>query len=287
MILRGKPNDRAACPTIALKGPESASIFRRGSGDDVETGTTAHDLSRVISPEGQQLLQHHNLLRPLIEKMVIDETTAAAVVADDKLAEAKLGLLKRRGYSSLEQWPDLLNELGKSDEDLSGQLLRTLRVSAMAREKFAPKAEARFLERKNELDQVVYSLLRLSNRFLARELYLQIESGEANFADLAGRHAEGPERNTNGIVGPVPLTQAHPILVEKLRVAKPGDLLEPFKVSDWWLVVRLERYSPSTFTDEVSDAMCKEMFDAWINELTASSLKRLQGDGSDAREQTS
>ena len=114
-------------------------------------------------------------------------------------------------------------------------------------------------------------------RFLAKELYLQIESGEANFADLAGRHAEGPERNTNGIVGPVPLTQAHPILVDKLRVAKPGDLLEPFKVSDWWLVVRLERYSPATFTDEVSDAMCKEMFDAWINELTVAHLSLLSG----------
>ena len=253
----------------------------------METGTTVQDLSRVISPEGRQLLQHHNLLRPLIEKMVIDETTAAAVVTDEKLAEARLGLLKRRGYSSLEQWPDLLNELGKSDEDLSGQLLRTLRVSAMAREKFAPKAEARFLERKNELDQVVYSLLRLSSPFLAKELYLQIESGEANFADLAGRHAEGPERNTNGIVGPVPLTQAHPILVDKLRVAKPGDLLEPFKVSDWWLVVRLERYSPATFTDEVSDAMCKEMFDAWINELTVAHLSCFLGDDAAENEQPS
>ena len=78
------------------------------------------------------------------------------------------------------------------------------------RERFAAKAEARFLERKNELDQVVYSLLRLENSFLARELYLQIESGESNFADLAKRYAEGPERNTNGIVGPVSLTQAHP-----------------------------------------------------------------------------
>ena len=47
----------------------------------METGTTVQDLSRVISPEGQQLLEHHNLLRPLIEKMVIDETTAVAFEA--------------------------------------------------------------------------------------------------------------------------------------------------------------------------------------------------------------
>ena len=115
----------------------------------------------------------------------------------------------------------------------------------------------------------------MENSFLARELYLQIEAGESNFADLAKRYAEGPERNTNGIVGPVSLTQAHPILVEKLRVAQPGVLLEPFRISDWWLVVRLERYSPATFTDEVSDQMCEEMFDAWIEEETAASLNQL------------
>ena len=117
---------------------------------------------------------------------------------------------------------------------------------------------------------------------MARELYLQIESGESNFADLAKRYAEGPERNTNGIVGPVSLTQAHPTLVEKLRVAQPGVLLEPFRISDWWLVVRLERYSPATFTDEVSDQMCQEMFDAWIDEETATSLSQLASETTDS-----
>ena len=47
---------------------------------------------------------------------------------------------------------------------------------------------------------MIYSLLRLENSYLARELYLKIEEGESNFADLAKRYAEGPERNTNGIV---------------------------------------------------------------------------------------
>ena len=244
-------------------------------------------LRHAIGAEGLALLDRFNLLQPLVERMVTSEAIAAVAVSEEQLEQDRLGLLRQSGYDGLEQWAELLEKLGRSEDEVLERLRQGIRRRSFMREQFAAKAEARFLERKNELDQVVYSLLRLSNRFLARELYLQIESGEANFADLAGRHAEGPERNTNGIVGPVPLTQAHPILVEKLRVAKPGDLLEPFKVSDWWLVVRLERYSPSTFTDEVSDAMCKEMFDAWINELTASSLKRLQGDGSDAREQTS
>ena len=243
----------------------------------MESGSAVRELKQVIGADGRALLQRYNLLQPLVEQMVTTEAIAQTPVDDETLQGAKQGLLERRGYESMEQWPELLEELGRSEELVLDQLKRGIQQRQTARDQFAAKAEARFLERKNELDQVVYSLLRLENRFLARELYLQIESGESNFADLAKRYAEGPERNTNGIVGPVPLTQAHPVLVEKLRVSQPGVLLEPFRISDWWLVVRLERYSPATFTDEISDRMCKEMFDAWIDEQTATSLSRLNG----------
>ena len=239
-------------------------------------------LRRAIGAEGRALLKRFNLLSPLVEQMVTSEAIAAVEVSEDQLEEARLGLLQQRGYDGMEQWAELLEELQRSEEDVLDRLRFGIRRRSFMRERFGPKAEARFLERKNELDQVVYSLLRLENSFLARELYLQIEAGESNFADLAKRYAEGPERNTNGIVGPVSLTQAHPILVEKLRVAQPGVLLEPFRISDWWLVVRLERYSPATFTDEVSDQMCEEMFDAWIEEETAASLNQLLSEESNS-----
>lgn len=244
----------------------------------MSSGAVVPELTRVIGTEGLGLLARYSLLRPLVEQMVTTEVIKDMPVSQDELADARLDLLKRRGYERLEQWPELLEELGLSEEDLTDRIHRSIQLKSTTREQFAAKAEARFLDRKNELDQVVYSLLRLENSFLARELYLQIDSGESNFADLAKRYAEGPERNTNGIIGPVSLTQAHPLLVEKLRVAQPGVLLEPFKVSDWWLVVRLERYSPATFTDEVSYRMCKEMFDEWIAEETRINLSLLEVD---------
>ena len=40
-------------------------------------------------------------------------------------------------------------------------------------------------------------------------------------------------------------------------------------------MVRLERYSPAKFTDEVSDQMCQELFELWVNEETVSSLNQL------------
>ena len=247
----------------------------------MDGGTTLPELRRAIGPDGRSLLRRYNLLKPLVEQMITSEAIAGVPVPADALEKAKLELLDQRGFETMERWSEMLADLDRTDEEVIDRLERVIRRQEYIRERFAPKAEARFLERKNELDQVVYSLLRLANNFLARELYLQIESGESNFADLAKRYAEGPERNTNGIVGPVSLTQAHPVLVEKLRVAQPGVLLEPFRIADWWLVVRLERYSPATFTPEVSDRMCREMFDAWIGEETATTLSRLEGEFSD------
>ena len=241
----------------------------------MDRGAVIQKLQRAIGVDGRALLDGFDLLKPLVEQMLTCEAIASVDVSDEQLEQAQLDLLRQRGYDGMQQWGELQKKVGLSEQELLERLRHDIRRRGFMQERFSAKAEARFLERKNELDQVVYSLLRLENSFLARELYLQIESGESNFADLAKHYAEGPERNTNGIVGPVSLTKAHPALVEKLRVAQPGVLMEPFRISDWWLVVRLERYAPATFTDEVSEQMCLEMFDAWIKEEMSATLSEL------------
>ena len=60
---------------------------------------------------------------------------------------------------------------------------------------------------------------------------------------------------------------------EKAAWRNPG-LLEPFKISNWWLVVRLSatHRRPSPI---VADQMCREMLNAWIAEETTSTLMLL------------
>ena len=111
--------------------------------------------------------------------------------------------------------------------------------------------------------------------FLARELYLRIAGLEANFADLAAEHSQGPEAKTKGIVGPVPLNQAHPVLSERLRTSQPGQLLEPFRIDDWWLVARLERYEAARFDASTAQAMAQELFQEWIQEKIICKIPRL------------
>lgn len=228
-----------------------------------------------INPEGIRLLQHHNLLRPLVQAMVSEQAVADIELEEGLIEKSLAGLCQQRGIKGPEDFLRFLADAGLSEEDLRHQLSLPLKIERAAVEKFSAAAERHFLDRKSELDRVVYSLLRIKDRFLARELYLQIQSGESNFADLARSHSEGPERETNGIVGPVPLTQAHPLLAEKMRTHAQGDLIEPFAVSEWWLVVRLERYSPASFDDATAKQMCREQFEKWLGEETGHQLNSI------------
>ena len=149
----------------------------------MDRGTVVPELQRLIGAEGRALLDRFDLLKPLVEQMVISEAIARVVVSEDQLEQARLGLIQQRGFDGTAQWADLLEMLGRSEDEVLEGLRQSIRRRNLMRERFAAKAEARFLERKNELDQVVYSLLRLKNSFLARELYLQLLLGE--FQDKA------------------------------------------------------------------------------------------------------
>ena len=221
------------------------------------------------------LLKRHKLLTTLVRQEIVAEAVADAAIDQEQRDRLMQAFLKRQQLEDPEDLANYLRDQGMGQADLEWQLELPLRVASHCREHFLHKAEAHFLERKNELDQVVYSLLRVKDRFLAQELYLRIAGREANFADLAAQYAEGPEKRTNGIVGPVPLTQAHPILAERLRTSAPGQLLEPFPISDWWLVVRLESYTPASFDDDIAERMASELFEEWANEETTLKVRQL------------
>lgn len=164
---------------------------------------------------------------------------------DDIEAYCRLNLLSEQAFERIALLPAQLQQLSMAE--------------------FGPKAEAHFLKRKDRLDQVVYSLIRVQEQGLARELYFKILEGEADFGALAQQFSEGPERQTRGIVGPVALNQGHPNLVQRLRSSAVGTVLEPFAVERWWLVVRLENKTSATFTEDVKTRMARELFDQWLH----------------------
>ena len=229
-------------------------------------------------------LRRHNLLQTLLQRQVVAEAVAGEQLDPEQLQQAREQFLRQNGLESDESLQAFLLGNGFREEDLSWQIALPLRIRAHCNDHFRHKAEAHFLSRKNQLDQVVYSLLRVKDGFLARELYLRIDAGEANFADLASQFSEGPEQQTKGIVGPVPLTQAHPALAERLRTTTAGLLMQPFQIAEWWLVARLESYTPASFDEATAQRMASELFDQWVREETGLRIRQLSASGISARQ---
>lgn len=219
-------------------------------------------------------LARHDLLLPLLRQSVIAAAVAQVPVNEQESLESRRAWGAAHRLDSPEAVKAHLQGHGMVEADAIWQAELPRRIALHCEAHFSARAEQRFLARKNQLDQVIYSLLRIEEDGpLAQELYLRIEEGEADFAELAARYSMGPERSTRGVVGPVPLLQAHPTLAELLRTSRPGQLHPPVRIEQWWLVVRLESLRSATFDPEMRQRMSRELFDEWVDEEVRSLLK--------------
>ena len=173
---------------------------------------------------------------------------------------------------------DLANFLllkGMDMEDHKRNLENSEKIKFIALKEFSKNAETEFINSKNILDQYTYSLITVNNSDLAYELYLQIESEEAEFTTLAREYSSEGNTNKMGIIGPQSIGNVHPVLKEKLLTAKKGVLLNPFQVDKWWVVLRLEQKTEAKLDDFVRTKISLSLFDKWVNILTINSLKNL------------
>jgi len=218
----------------------------------------------VFSPSALAWLADQNLLRQVLKAQLLEQALADEVLTPEEQQQALSAFASQQNLDSPEALERYSRRTMLTPATLQELAERPMKLQKLCQRNYAPKAEARFLARKNSLDQVVYSLLRLQDQGLARELYLQISHGEADFSQLAQQFSEGPERHSRGIMGPVPIEQAHPELARRLRTTPPGELLQPFRVDTWWLVLRVESFAPASFDDRTGSRMAHELFEEWL-----------------------
>ena len=164
---------------------------------------------------------------------------------------------------------------GINIEDHKRNLLNSEKIKLIASQEFSKNAETEYINTKTLLDQYTYSLITVKESDLAHELYLQIDSKEAEFSELARRYSSEGNTNKMGIVGPQSIGNIHPILKEKLLTAKKNELLNPFQVDKWWVILRLEEKIEAKLDDFLRSKITLSLFDKWVNLLTLNSSKKL------------
>ena len=232
------------------------------------------DLNNLLKNEGIKFLIENNLFKSFVKSVLVSNMISQIEISDELKTEAFHNFMisnKIKNEFDLKKFLELSHI---TQSELENDVIKQAKIIEYAKKKYDNKANTRFLSRRKDLEMVVYSLIRIKSQDLAKELYFKIESEEESLEDLANKYSEGNEKYSRGIIGPVPITQGHPSLADKLRVMQQGELSEPFLLDNWWCIIRLEKLINPSFNETIKSQMCKEIFDEEINNLVDSFIKK-------------
>ncbi|MEO1148369.1 MAG: peptidylprolyl isomerase [Cyanobacteria bacterium J06638_22] len=232
---------------------------------------------KISADELMPLLSGYGMLPNLIQELIVDQAIAQWVatlqepaITDEEAQAARTQFLAQQRIDSDEAYKAWLARHAMTAQQFETLALRSLRLEKFKTAIWGPKLESYFLSRKSALDKVIYSLIRTKDVGIAQELYFRIQDGEQSFAELAREYSQGQEAQTDGLIGPVELSVPHPTMAKMLSVSQPGQLWPPTRISDWMVIVRLERYVPVQMDDNTRQRLLNELFTTWLDEqLTA------------------
>lgn len=212
------------------------------------------------------LLQRYQLMPHFLRGVIVDQAIANLTCTEAEKADAIEKFEAQYQLSAPETKQAWLKSQGMTQEQLEEMAIRPVLLEKFKQETWKNQVDRYFLTRKSSLDQVVYSLIRTKNPGLAHELYFRIVEGEQSFADAARQHSAGPEGRTGGLLGPVPLSQPHPAIAKILSVSQPGQIWAPRPLTEWTVIIRLEKFIPAQLDDSMRRALMDELLENWIRE---------------------
>ena len=124
-----------------------------------------------------------------------------------------------------------------------------------------------FLSRKSKLEKVVYSLIRVKERNIANELYIRIKENEEPFWKIAKKYSDGPEKFTEGRIGPIRMSELNPYIYKLLEISNQGQLWPPKKFDIWWIILKLEQKSKLELNEELKYNLSLELGENYLNEI--------------------
>ncbi|AAZ58713.1 conserved hypothetical protein [Prochlorococcus marinus str. NATL2A] len=220
---------------------------------------------KCLNDDTIQLLSKHKLLKTLVRSEIIKDELSKIYIDEKRKEELILEFKKQQNIIEDDKYKNFLNINHLNDYDVEDIALGKTRIYEYSLKNFGHKIESWFLERKSQLDIIVYSLIRVSDPFIARELYLRILSKETDIGDLATEFSEGIEKKTRGIVGPISIGNSHPSLANFLQNCEIGKVQPPLKINNSFLIIRVENFEPAKLDEDMKKNMGEELLNKWLD----------------------
>ncbi|MEA5581867.1 peptidylprolyl isomerase [Nodularia harveyana UHCC-0300] len=225
---------------------------------------TVANLHNCDSAEILQLLEKYQMLPQLIKEVVIDEAIAEISCTPEEKKIACENLAQHYQITSDDIRQRWLEKNNLTTEQLDAIAIRQFKIEKFKHLTWGNDLESYFSQRKPQLDRVIYSLIRTNDMGIAQEIYFRLQAGEQTFGELAQEYSQGPEAQTNGLVGPVELQTLHPVLAKILTSSQPQQLLPPTPIENLIVIIRLEKLLLTQLDNSLRQRLLNERFHTWL-----------------------
>lgn len=220
-----------------------------------------------LDPLTLKILKTGNMLPSLIKNFLIVEILKDISI-EKNIYDNEINIFySKNKLNNKYNLNKLLKAKGINKEELNYQITLDLKINKFAEENFKKELQDYFLQKKEFLDEYTFNILRVNDSYLAKELYFQIDSEESDFNKLSQSDSFYSSLYPKGIFGPKNLKGFNPIIKNKLINATIGNLMHPFEVDNWWLIIKLIEKKDAKLDTMTSKMLLKEIFDKFINKL--------------------
>jgi PPIC-type PPIASE domain len=215
-----------------------------------------------------QHVSRSSLLPQLLREMILDRALAQwEPTSTAELAEGRAAF-----EQCYQQLAGLTQSRNMSQVQLTRIAERTVKLQQFKQGIWGGKIGSYFLERKSQLDRVVFSVMQIADGSIAQELYFRVQSGETPFAELALKHSQGVEAQAGGKVGPISIANLHPDMARQIGLLQPGQVSPLFIINNAYIFVQLEESLPAQFDDNLRQSLLDELFEKWLQAQISSEI---------------
>ena len=230
------------------------------------------DLFERLEASTLELLNEHGVLREVIKKELVRDYTKDEQISEEEMQNIETAHMQTLNISKEEYLERKNSQCSEFNRYIEANI-RSIKLTNKAEREYGHMVQSKYLDIKDSLDIIIYSLIRTQDPFLARELFIRINEEEERFEDMAELYSEGEEKYKKGLVGPVAVGQAHPFLRKILKTTKPQELTGPIQIDRWNLLIKIESIKESKLDNILAKRLCVEIFNEYLEKVTGEMIQ--------------
>ena len=206
-------------------------------------------------------LSKYGLLKEYLKSKILEDKIKNIKLNEEEILTSKESYMKffsLNDEKSLENHR-ILNFMSK--ENLFFRITLYSKVQKYCDMNYSEYISKSFYNQKEKIDSVKYSLIRVKEYGLIKEIYHRIKDDKDDFNQIAKNYSIGIEKHNSGIIGPLSLDKVHPKIKDKLKKCYLKFLHKPFKVNDDWILIKLEEYFDSKLDQNYIKKLKSELLD--------------------------